>query len=371
MPRSSSRVTATRPGQRAGRDRDDAQPVVARAREAGLDGGAAPVQRHDARRGLDGVARIQDSAYRPLRDEKSTVGGQQHRQPPAHEIKGNLVALVRGVDGGDRELAQRLIQRARVARFVGRIQERQPPDPFARLAVAVDGALKRQAPFRQRAGFVTAQQGHAPQVLDRRQSPHDDLLGRHTGRPASQVDHYDGRQKLRRQTDGQRQREHQRFQHRPLEVDVHREDPQHQQQRQLHQQVAEAAQAVLEVGLRRLRCQARGDPPHLGAGARPHDQDPRGAADDVRPRNTAPLRRASGVSAGVGAAPFSAGSLSPVSGASETKRSRASGCARRRGRCGPRPAARHLRAPRRQMRFRRPSRRATRAPGSRPEPSVA
>ena len=74
---------------------------------------------------------------------------------------------------------------------------------------------------------------------------------RHALGAVGQVDADDRRQQLRRQADGQRQREEEGLEDRAVEVDVDREDGDDQHQRDLHQEVAEAPDAAFELGLRR------------------------------------------------------------------------------------------------------------------------
>ena len=90
------------------------------------------------------------------------------------------------------------------------------------------------------------------------------LLSRHAPGAVRQVDADDGRQQLRRQPDGERQREEERVQDRAVQVDVDGEDGEDQHQRHLHQEVAEAADAALELGLRRPQPQPLGDLAELG-----------------------------------------------------------------------------------------------------------
>ena len=133
----------------------------------------------------------------------------------------------------------------------------------------------------QRAGLVRAEHVHAAEVLDGGQPADDDPLSGHAACPVGQVDADDGRKQLRGQPDGDRHREEERFQDRPVQGDVDGEDGQDQQQGHLQQQVAEAADAALELGLRRPEPERPGDPAEFGIPARANDQEPCRAADDA------------------------------------------------------------------------------------------
>ena len=81
-----------------------------------------------------------------------------------------------------------------------------------------------------------------------------------------------------------RQGEEKRIEHRTVQVDVEGEDADHQKQRDLHQQVAEAPHAAFEVRLGRAQLETFGDFAELGVLARGHDQGGGAPRDDVSPQ---------------------------------------------------------------------------------------
>src|SRR2546422_9690938 len=80
---------------------------------------------------------------------------------------------------------------------------------------------------------------------------------------------------------GQRHREQERVEHGTMEVDVEGEDADHQQQGHFQEEVAEAPNPALEIGLGRAQLQAIRNGPELGV---PSDRDHqgRGGARDHR-----------------------------------------------------------------------------------------
>ena len=115
--------------------------------------------------------------------------------------------------------------------------------------------------------------------MDRGEALHDHLsLGQLHRRPGKR-DRHDHRQQLGCQPDGERQREHQRLQHRPMERDVHHQDEQHHQHGEAHDQHAEAANADRKGGGRRLFRKARREMAERRLAAGSADQNRCGAAD--------------------------------------------------------------------------------------------
>ena len=83
-------------------------------------------------------------------------------------------------------------------------------------AASVNGAHELDGGLCQRSGLVGAQYIHGAEIVDCGQTLHDHLpLGQLQCRPRQRHGH-DHRQQFRRQPDGQRQREHQRLQHRTV-----------------------------------------------------------------------------------------------------------------------------------------------------------
>ena len=63
--------------------------------------------------------------------------------------------------------------------------------------------------LRQRAGLIRAEHIHAPEILDRGEPLHDHLLRGHPARTVGKIDADDGREELRGEADGEREREEQ------------------------------------------------------------------------------------------------------------------------------------------------------------------
>ncbi len=84
-----------------------------------------------------------------------------------------------------------------------------------------------------------------------------------------------------RQPHGQRHREEEGIEGRPLQIDIDREDRQYQQQRHFHEQIAEAPYSPLEVGFCRPPHDVTGQLAELRIRSDLHHCDGRAAADDV------------------------------------------------------------------------------------------
>ncbi len=121
----------------------------------------------------------------------------------------------------------------------------------------VDRADQLDRGFRQRAGLIGAQNVHGAEIVDCGEALHDHLSLGQLHRRTGKCHRHDHRQQLGGQPDSERQCEHQRLQHWPLERDVHHQDEQHHQHGQPHDQHAETANADRKGGGRRLFRQAR------------------------------------------------------------------------------------------------------------------
>ena len=144
--------------------------------------------------------------------------------------------------------------------------------------IGCQGLVNLRDALGERARFVGAQHIHAAEVLDGGEPFHNHLLAGHAAGAMGQVHADDRRQQLRRQAHPQRQGEQKGVDNRAVEVDVDREDQRDQEQRDLQQQVAEAAHSSLELGFRPALAQLGGDGPVDGAAAGVDHHSPAGAA---------------------------------------------------------------------------------------------
>ena len=219
----------------------------------------------------------------------------QHRDTPPLEIERHFVDLLpaRHVErmGGQNRLVERALHAAfELAVDIG-IGDRRARLSAPRPSIARTSLMRG---FGQRAGLVGAQHVHGAEIVDGRKALHDHLsLGQLHRRPGKR-DRHDHRQQLRRQPDGERQREHQRFQHRPMEGNVHDQDKQHHQHGEAHDQHAETANADRKSGGRRLFRQARREMAERRLAAGPADENRRRAADH-RGAGKDGVRRSGGV----------------------------------------------------------------------------
>src|SRR5208282_3114157 len=191
--------------------------VAAKAlRVASSSGFSSPLSRfRNARRAAAGP---------PAHPSRSAAADRRARLAPKRAGARNRTALRRAYASRPGRAARRrrwLHPAGSSSRSIGvGIDESAP----ARGAAAVDRAHELDDRLGQRAGLVGAQHVHRAKVMDRRKAFDDHLALGQFHRRASQRDGHDHRKQLGRQPDGQRQREHQRFQHRPVEEDVDHQD---------------------------------------------------------------------------------------------------------------------------------------------------
>ena len=126
--------------------------------------------------------------------------GHHDRQALPQEVVGNLIDL--GVAGGREPRVLPRRDDRRVYRVVdpgleGGVQERELPDCGRRAPVRIRGVGEDDRPFGQRAGLVGAQDGHAPEVLDRVQAADDDARLAHRSRARREGDAHDRGQEFR------------------------------------------------------------------------------------------------------------------------------------------------------------------------------
>lgn len=183
----------------------------------------------------------------------------QNAQPLAHEVVGYLghgppARCVAGLggDGG--------VDRVPETALVISVQVGEEGDSVAGPPVDAQSRVQAHHALGEGPGLIDAEDIHGADVLDGRQAFDDHFFAGHPARPLRQVDVDDRRQELPGQAHGQGQGEQERLQHRAVEVDVHREDGEHEEQGDLQEQVAETADAPLELGLGRAAGQALGDP---------------------------------------------------------------------------------------------------------------
>ena len=106
--------------------------------------------------------------------------------------------------------------------------------------------------------------------------------GERAGAPG-EVQHHDGRQKLRGEPHGEGDREEERFEERALERNVRGEDAHHEQQGDSRHEEPECPDAALEVRLGRALGEAEGDGPVARPDPCRGDHGASGAADDAGP----------------------------------------------------------------------------------------
>ena len=206
----------------------------------------------------------------------------QDAQALANEVVRHLVELPAPVEVERSMRSDRLVDRVDEARLEERVEVRVAQHLLALVPVQVQGRADAHHSLGQRAGLVAAEDVHAAEVLDRREAPDDHLAERHALRAVRQVDADDGGKQLRREADRDGQREDEGLENRAVEGDVDREDGDHQDQRDLHQEVPEPTNAALEFGFRGAEPQPFGHFAELRPRRRADDNGHGAAAHDVR-----------------------------------------------------------------------------------------
>jgi len=194
-----------------------------------------------------------------------------HAQPLAHEVVGDLVYLGNAGEIGPGRGLDSLVQRIGQPGLEMGVEVSEPQHLLRRLPGRVQRAVQPDDPLGEGAGLVGAQHVHATEILDGRQAAHDDARVGHALAAARQVDVDDRGQELGRQPHGQRQRKEQGIHHRLVEEDVGGKHHQHQHERHLAEQIAQAADAALELGLGRPQLQPLADLAERGGLAGLHD----------------------------------------------------------------------------------------------------
>ena len=170
-------------------------------------------------------------------------------------------------------------------------------------------------------GLVRAEHVHAPEVFDRSQAFHDHFLLRHPARTVGKIDRDDRRKQLWREPNREREREQKRIEHRFVQENVEGKNREHEQQRDLRQQIAEPPHAAFELCFRSAQPQALRN----FSEARVFPVRRSRLCPNRSPHACRGKLAALGLSVIVGSTSvFSAGNVSPVSAASLTNSSRAS-----------------------------------------------
>jgi hypothetical protein len=254
-------------GHRAARDGDHA---VAGGELAGqrLAGGFRHVQ-----------AARQDTLRRTLghQTDLSVPGVRQHRDHPAVVVERDdpqpgPPGQVRPLPESRRGSPQRAVQRVAAGRgTVGRAvlgAQKAVAQHGGRVGRAGGhGAHEVDAAEGERAGLVGEQDVDVAEVLDAHQPLDQHLARAHPAGPGGQAGRHDRGQQLRRDPDGDGQREQQGVNDRSGEDHVDGEDGDGQGSGDVHQQHREAAQPDLELGVELVGVEAGGDLPELRARA--------------------------------------------------------------------------------------------------------
>jgi hypothetical protein len=236
-------------------------------------------------------AHLEHAGEGALRDQERPLAlGDHDAQPLAHEVVRDLVELPRRLEARPAALGRegdRLVERAREARLQARVEPRRAHHCVRGRAARIRRRVEVEDAPREGRGLVGAEHVHAAEVFDRVQTPHDHAVGRHVARPLGERHLDDRGQELRRDPDGEGEGEEQRLDRRALEEELRREDEQHEQHRDPHQQVAVLADSALELRLGGTQAEPGGDLPERRVLARAHHQRQGGPAADRGPHEHA------------------------------------------------------------------------------------
>ena len=252
----------------------------------------------------------------------------RRRPPPSTRIEtrrrsksnGDLVDLAPGreVDLAGRE--NRFVQRALEPGLERGVELRHLHHRAAVLPAEVHFPDELDAGFGQRSRLVAAKDVHRAEIVDGRLTLDDHLLARQADRAMGERDRHDHRQEFGRQSDGERQREQEGFEQRPMEQDVDQDHEQDEKDRGPDDHHPELLDAHGEGGRRRRLLERAGDRAELGLAPGRQDQRFCGSAHHrASHEHKIGRERVSRAPAPpVGAASFSAGYGSPVRSASST-----------------------------------------------------
>ncbi len=198
----------------------------------------------------DGGAHLQHVVDRAFRNhEVAAVFGDQNAEPLAREVVRHFVDLRPSSHVKLPVLSNGLVDRVAETRFVKRIQIRIEKSFFVWLTFRIQNLLELDFSFGQRSCLVSAQNIHAAEILDRRQLLDDDLSPGHVHSSDREVDTDNRRQQLGNDADCYRECEKKWIDYRTVQVDRDAEDYEHQYQRYLSEQVAEATYAAFKLSL--------------------------------------------------------------------------------------------------------------------------
>ena len=171
---------------------------------------------------------------------------------------------------------------------------------FVGLAETVERPREGDVALGQRAGLVREQHLDVAEILDADQALDDHPSSCQAAGAGGQADGHDRRQQLRRQPDGDREREQRRLEHRAAERDVDQEDRARQHRGDGREQTREGLQPLLERGLplplaqpqrdraeRRLRAGANDEAAPVAA---PHERPHERAGREIERRLAGRLR---------------------------------------------------------------------------------
>ena len=191
------------------------------------DGGARRfVQRRHIAGDRAAKRRVLQNVLRRTLDDQQTLRRplllQQHGDASALEVEGHLVELGPFSDIGLRVREDSVVERAVDASLEGTVEIGEPQHLRTLGPIRIDVAHEPDLRLGERAGLVGAERVHGAEVMNRRQPFGDDAATGETQRTARQRDGDHHWQELRRKTDREGEREHDRLEPGPLEKHVRR-----------------------------------------------------------------------------------------------------------------------------------------------------
>ena len=145
-------------------------------------------------------------------------------------------------------------------------------DSVVGLAETVERLLESDPAFGEGARLVGEEHLDVAEVLDTHQALHDHPSPRQAPGTRGQADGHDRGQQLRRQADGDREREQRRLENRAAERDVDHEDRARQHGGDRRQQTREGLQPLLERSLSLTLAQTQRDRTERGLRTRTNDE---------------------------------------------------------------------------------------------------
>ncbi len=189
---------------------------------------------------LHGDAARQDGFRRPLGDQHVlAVPHRQNGQAPPLEVERHFREPSPAVETVLARRQDRVVERAPDTGLEGAVEAREAQDAIAGLVLGIDMRRQRDPCFGERAGLVHAERVHRPEIVNRRQPLDDDLSLRHAQGAAGKRHRHHHRQQLRRQADGERDREQEGLHGVTLGDQMRHQHEQREKQRQAQDQQAE------------------------------------------------------------------------------------------------------------------------------------